>query len=387
MTDLTRRGALGAALPLATTACVTGGLGEASSLPAALTTRIDDIFAAPNGAPGHAVAIFKDGETALAKGYGLANIEDGVAITTQTRFHIASLSKQFTGAAVALSILDGAIALDDPLARHLPEFDGFAHAVQLRHLIYMTSGLPEYTSLVRRSGLPWFSAYRFTVREAIETVAAAGQLEFAPGSRWAYRNINYMLLSEVVARRQGLTFARFLQERVFAPLAMGDSLVDDDATTPIAQRAIGYAPREAAVVRDLNSVHIPVSERASDWLRMARVSPHYGGSGVFTTLADWAKWDANWTTHRLGGQRFYDLMHARQRFAHDKDNDAFGLVLDENQDRMSIWYSGGDIDASSYVVRFPAKRLTIVCLSNNPMGQSEQRVSQMLPALAEASLL
>jgi CubicO group peptidase (beta-lactamase class C family) len=387
MTHLTRRAALGAALPLATAACATGAQEQASSLPAALTARVDDIFAAPSGAPGHAIAIFKDGGTVLAKGYGLANIEDGVAITAQTRFHIASLSKQFTGAAVALSILDGRISLDDPLPRHAPEFAGFADAVELRHLVYMTSGLPDYASLPRRSGLPWFSPYRFTVREAIDTVAAARRLDFTPGSRWAYSNINYMLLAEIVARREGMSYARFMRERVFAPLTMESTLVDDDAMTPIPQRAIGYAPRDATILGALESVRIQVSERSSEWLRSERVSPHYGGGGVFTSLEDWAKWDANWTTRQLAGERFHELMHRRERFAHDKDNDAFGLVFGEYQGRLRIWYSGADLDASSYVARFPEQRLTVVCFSNNPMGQSEQRAAQVLAALAEAHLI
>ena len=155
---------------------------------------------------------------------------------------------------------------------------------------------------------------------------------------------------------------------------------------PIARRAVGYAPRTPPILKDLDSVHIAVSEGAG-WLRMNRNSPHYGGSGVFTTIEDWAKWDANWTSHRLAGPQFTELMHSRMRFAHPKDNDAFGLVFGKHAGFETVWFSGADLDASAYFVRFPDRRLTVCCLSNNPAGQAEQRVGSVLELLAAEGLL
>ena len=393
MVGLTRRSALGSLLPIAAAAgCATPNspLGDhASSLPSGVRDSIDALFAMPQGeiTPGYALGIIKDGDLVFAKGYGFANLEDATPIATDTALHIASLSKQFTGAAVALSILDGLVALEDSIARYLPEFATFATDVCVKHLIYMTSGLPEYTSIPRASGLPWFSPYRFTTAEAIATVAAARHTEFAPGTRWAYSNTNYMLLTEIVSRVQGVTFGRFVKERVFSPLGMASSLVDDDGLSLIPKRAIGYAPKTPDIVRDLGSVGISVGEESSYWLRMNRVSPHYGGSGVFTTIEDWLRWDKNWTSHQLAGPQFTDLMHSRMRFDHPKDNDAFGLVFGDYAERTRIWYSGGDLDASSYVARFPDQRLTVCCLSNNPAGQTEQRVTSLLGVLVSASLL
>ena len=86
---------------------------EASWLSAAQRAEIDRLFARPPKSPGYAVAMIKDGEFALRKGFGLANPDDGIPITPETSFHLASLSKQFTGAAVALLILKHKIALSD----------------------------------------------------------------------------------------------------------------------------------------------------------------------------------------------------------------------------------------------------------------------------------
>ena len=381
--QFTRRAALAGAAGLP------GACAIAPQLPAdtgPALDAIDRIFApaAPSQGPGYAVGVIKDGEFIHARGYGLANIEDGVPITIDTAFHIASLSKQFTGAAVALTLLDGRLDLEDPVARHVPEM-AWAPQVLVKHLVYMTSGLPEYSSLPRTCGLPWFSPYRFTTAEAIATVMVSRRLDFEPGAQWAYRNINYMLLAEIVARLSGQSFASFVAQRVFAPLAMSSSLVDDDALAVIARRAAAYAPARE-VAGDLASVDIAVTTQ-SPWLRLNRTSPHYGGSGVFTSIADWRKWDANWSNPVVGGPDFVALMHRRMRFQHSKDNDGFGLVFGERRGRAMIWYSGGDLDASSYVARFPDQQATMICLSNNPHGAAEAHALAAVDALIEAGVI
>ncbi len=130
---------------------------------------VDRLFSRPPSSPGYAFALIKDGESALAKGYGLANLDDGVPITPKTSFHLASLSKQFTAAAIALLILDHKIALSDPVAKYIPEVAKYGNGLRIEHLVYMTSGLQEYTDVPRKNGVPWMSFYYFTRDEAIAT--------------------------------------------------------------------------------------------------------------------------------------------------------------------------------------------------------------------------
>jgi CubicO group peptidase (beta-lactamase class C family) len=112
---------------------------------------VNSLFSRPPDSPGYAVAIMKDGQFAFAKGYGLANLDDKVPITADTSFHLASVSKQFTAAAIALLILDGKIALSDPVAKYLPEVAKYGNGLRIEHLIYMTSGLHEYHVLQLRA--------------------------------------------------------------------------------------------------------------------------------------------------------------------------------------------------------------------------------------------
>jgi CubicO group peptidase (beta-lactamase class C family) len=205
---------------------------QAASPTKALTARIDAVFAdhASADSPGYALGVIRDGKLWLARGYGQANLDDEIPITPATAFHLASLSKQFTASAVALLILDGKLSLEDPLSRYVPEAAKFGPDLKLRHLVYMTSGLPEYTGRPRPNGDPWFSAFYFTRDDAIAATMAADKLDFAPGTKWSYSNVNYMLLTKVVEVVSGQRFADFMHQRVFAPLGMGATLIDDDTT-------------------------------------------------------------------------------------------------------------------------------------------------------------
>jgi CubicO group peptidase (beta-lactamase class C family) len=383
-----------AAMRLALFACamsvslVARGAWAAADAPHALpTAAIDAVFAdVDRYSPGYAVGIIRNGQMAFAKGYGLANLEDRVPITPDTVFHLASLSKQFTASAIALLILGHKLSLEDPMARYIPEAAKYGPDLRIKHLVYMTSGLHEYFDVPRPGGLPWYSAYRFTRDDALAAALSPPSLEFAPGTKWAYSNTNYMLLTRIVEKISGQSFARFMHDRVFAPLGMDASLIDDDTTLVIPHRAIGYTPRSGQVLAELAKVNIRAQDGAG-FIRMDRNSPHFGGSGVFSSIADLAKWDANWYAQSLAGPEFTALMNKRIKFQHDKDNDAFGLVFGNYDGEPTIWYAGDDIDSSTYMIRFPARRMTVIVLSNNPLGDSEGRTMSILKALHAGGLL
>lgn len=360
----------------------------AADLPTVAVSQIDAVFSdfAKTDTPGYAVGVIRDGELIFAKGYGQANLDDGVAITPKTRFHLASLSKQFAGAAVALLIQDGKLSLEDPVARYIPEAAKFGPDLKIKHLVYMTSGLRDYTTLPRKGGQPWFSAYYFTRDEAIAAGLAQPDLAFKPGTQWAYSNLNYMLLTKVVEQVSGQSFADFAQARLFAPLGMTASHIDDDSTAIVPNRAVGYAPRSPQIVAEAAKVGVTL-KAGPGYARLIRNAPHFGGSGVFSSLEDLARWEGNWTSGKVGGPGFQALTHRREKFAHDKDNDAFGLVFGQYEGRTMVWYSGGDMDASTYIARFPDQKLTVVCLSNMLTGDCEGRSRKVMKALLDAGLL
>lgn len=365
------------------------GLSAATlTINSATTAQIDRIFTGFNrpDTPGYVVGIVRDGRLTFSRSYGQANLDHNVAISSRTSFHLASLSKQFTAAAVALLVRDGRVSLEDPVARWLPPFGRFGPELRIKHLVYMTSGLPEYSDIPRDGGIPWQSFSYFDTDDMMQSVLSARQLTHAPGTHWRYTNTNYLVLARIVEAASGQSLADFLQQRVFTPLQMSQAHLNDDATLIVRGRATGYIKRSEALVAEGRTIGLKFRS-GMGWARLERVSPHYGGSGVFASLEDLAKWDANWYSETVGGPGFTGLMHSRQRFAHPKDNDAFGLVRSERYG-LEMWsYSGGDLDSSTYMARFPALRTTVICLSNISGGGAEDRCRLILDALNTAGLL
>lgn len=347
--------------------------GQPAGLPPQLSRSVDRLFApfATDTTPGYAVAVLKEGLPVYWRGYGMANLEEGSAITPATVFNVASLSKQFTAACIALLILDGKVRLDDTAASYVPVLAKYHRRdrapILVKHLIYMTSGLPEYFTIQRKHGRSWGMNDVFTVDDAIEATISVDTLLFEPGTRWAYSNVNYMLLTRIVERVSGMRFADFVQERLFVPLKMRATHVNIDINRVVPRRAHAYNRRTGV---DSESSGLGGSAGRSGWVTQPRLSPHYGGSGVFTTLEDLARWDRNFHTMQFGGQPFVELMLRPERFAHPKANDAFGLVHGEYRGLRTIWYEGGDAGVSSAYLRFPDERTTIIVLSNMGEGNS-----------------
>lgn len=351
---------------------------RADTLPASVTREIDRVFAeyARDTTPGYAVAVLRDGRALYRRGHGMANLDDQRPITPATAFNIASLSKQFTAACVALLVLDGKVRLDDTAAAYVPELAKYHRhggpPILVKHLIYMTSGLPEYYTVARGGGRSWDPYDQFTVADAIRAVLSVDTLQFAPGTRWAYSNINYMLLTRIVERASGIPFAEFADQRLFRPLGMTNTQVNADVSAVVPDRALGYNRRTGDAVAEARRAgrYLRAGSGRLGWLTHPRISPHYGGSGILSTLDDLARWDRNFSTMALGGPRFIELMLRRERFAHPKDNDAFGLVHGQYRGHPTLWYEGGDLGFSSYMLRFPGLRLTVLVLSNMGEGNS-----------------
>jgi CubicO group peptidase (beta-lactamase class C family) len=344
---------------LALTGCV------AAQTDASLRAEIDRTFAdvADESSPGYAVGVTRGGAVWYAAGFGIANLDHVIPISPSSVFNVASLSKQFTAAALGLLVLRGEIRLEDEVRLHNPEFPERFGSVRVEHLVYMTSGLPEYYTLERAGGRDWYLD-TFTIDDAMAAVFEQPRLEFDPGSAWAYSNTNYQMLAEIVARVSGVTFAEFSKREIFDPLGFTETHVNDDVGAVVPDRATGYNRSEGGGHR-----------------QELRRSPHYGGSGLFTSVRDLAKWDRSLRDHLLGGPALTELLLSTRRFEHDKVDDAFGLVWGEFEGRRTLSYEGGDAGFSSYMVRVPDEDLAVIVLSNLGTGAARDRASAILRLL------
>jgi CubicO group peptidase (beta-lactamase class C family) len=340
---------------------------NAPRLDEAAVARIDGFFARHAGMdrPGYAVGVIVRGSLAYAKGFGSANLDHRISITPDSVFNAASLSKQFTAACVGLLITRGRLSLESEVREYIPEFPERFGSVQVQHLIYMTSGLPDYYQTERPGGRNWDQDH-FTVRDAQEAVFSQPALEFEPGTRWAYRNSNYQLLAEIVERVSGVKYSEFARREIFAPLGMIRTHVNDDLGRIVPGRVTGYNALEGGGYR-----------------QELRRSPHYGGSGVFTTLEDLARWDRSFRDHSLAGKPLTELLLQTRKFGHNKTNDAFGLVWGQYRGESTLWYEGGDLGFSSYMVRLPKQDLSVIVLSNLGTGRAADHATAVLDVLFE----
>ena len=190
---------------------VPGGLtGPAASIDRLLSE------AYPPGEPGAAVRVAKAGVVLLEKGYGFADVGRKLPATPENVFRLASVTKAFTGTAVLMLAERGAIALDDPVTKHLPSSPPAWRDVTVRHLLSHTSGLPNY--LDRPNSMEW-AAREYPVQQLIDSFKDWPAV-FAPGERSAYSNSNYVLLGAIIEKVSGVPFDRFVETSVFAPLGM-----------------------------------------------------------------------------------------------------------------------------------------------------------------------
>jgi CubicO group peptidase (beta-lactamase class C family) len=142
--------------------------------------------AVKTGEPGCSAAVGVEGKVAWTGVRGVANLATGAAITADTVFDIASVSKQFTATATLLLVDAGKLALTDPLSQYVPGLPAWATQVTIVELMHHTSGIPDYTGLLQEQG------YQFTDRtteaDALQAVAGATELTFDPGTQYEYSN-------------------------------------------------------------------------------------------------------------------------------------------------------------------------------------------------------
>lgn len=318
---------------------------------------VDSIFApyASTRSPGCAVGVARRGSVVLAKGYGMADLEHHVPITGESRFYLASISKQFTAMAIVLLARDGRLSLDDSVRRYVPEVPSSGAGITLRHLLYHTSGLRDYFTLLGVSG--WPADGPLTERQFLELIGRQKSLNFQPGDEFLYSNTGYVLLSTVVRRVAGQSLRDFAAERIFRPLGMTHTEFRDDHTALIPERAVGYSPSNGTY---------RLSQPAFDVV---------GDGGMYSTVEDLVKWDANFETGWVGGEEAIALLEQAGRL-NDGQRIPYALAqtIGTFHGFQTFSHGGSYGGYRSSLLRVPEKNLTVITLCNTAAA---------LPTLAE----
>jgi CubicO group peptidase (beta-lactamase class C family) len=281
------------------------------------------------------------------KGYGSANLEHDVPITPGSIFHVASVSKQFTAAAVMLLERDGRLSLDDDVRLYVPELPDFGHRITIRHLLTHTSGLRDQWDLLFMAR-GRFEENRITEDDVLEITSRQRSLNFVPGTEYLYSNTGYTLAGTIVRRVSGQSLREFADERIFRPLGMEGTHFHDDYTMVVPGRAAGYAPRPAGGWR----VSLPNYDT-------------YGATSLFTTVGDLLRWEANFAAPVVGDAEMLRQMVTSATLV-DGDTTGYGLGISTDVYRGArlVGHGGADAGYRTYLGRFPDHDLTVAVLCN-----------------------
>ena len=310
--------------------------------------KVDALFAQWDKAnsPGLALAVVKDGKTIYQRGYGMADLEQGLAITTSTVFIIASLSKHFTVFCILLLLQGGRLNLDDDVRKHVPEVPDFGKTITLRHLIHHTSGLRDHRELAGLAG--WRGGDVLTERDLLRLLSTQKDLNFEPGSQFQYCNMGYLLLGSVAHRVSGKTLRDFAQENVFTPLGMTRTQFRDDCTLLIPNLAGSYSGTFP------NTRHSLLQDKFC------------GPNNLSTTVEDLARWDRNFYDAKVGGPKVIQRIQEKGKFNDGTEFDyAGGLELGNYRGLKVVYHTGNTAGYRSALLRFPEQKFSVIFTGNS----------------------
>ncbi len=323
--------------------------------PPDLTAKVDQLFQAWNkpDSPGCALSVMKDGRIIYKRGYGMADLDHDVPITPSTVFHVASVSKQFTAAAIVLLLQKGKLSLDDEVRKYVPELPDFGERISIRHLIHHTSGLRDQWDLLGLAG--WrYSLDLITDNDVLAVMSMQKDLNFHPGDRHLYCNTGYTLLAQIVKRVSGESFRQFTDENIFRPLGMKSTYFRDDHAEIVKGIAYGYVP-------SLKTFRLSVTNFDT-----------VGATSLMTTVEDLALWDENFYNPRVGGKALIDQLLERGKLNSGEVLDyAFGLAHGKYKGLTTMDHGGADAGYRADLLRFPGQHFSVACLCNLSINPSE----------------
>ena len=296
--------------------------------------------------PGVSLAVVRGGKVVKAEGYGVADLEQQIPVTSETVFKIGSVSKQFLATGIMLLAQDGRLSVDDPVAKYYAGVPESWRGITLRHFLTHTSG-------VLREG-PAFEAMKVQPDSIVVRSAFARPLEFPTGSKYQYCNVCYFTLADVIARVSGKPWDVFLAERVFEPLGMVATRTTT-LTALVPHRARGYVWRDSAYVN------------AQEFLALRP-------SGAFlSTVVDLAKWDAALYEDRVLTKASRDAMWTPASLTGGGTSGyGFGWALDSLDGHWRVSHGGALPGFRAEIARFPNDSLTVIVLTNADAARPDQ---------------
>ena len=304
--------------------------------------------------PGLAIGVVVGNKVVYAKGFGLKNLDrKDDPITTDSLFHMASITKLFVGTSVMQLVEQGKISLDSPVVQYVPYFrmrDERYKDITVRQMLTHTSGMPDVEDY------EWDKPqYDDGALERYVRSLSNLSLLSAPGAKFAYSNMAYEILGNLISKVSGETFDDFVQRHTLTPLAMKNS-------TLLLKQANARLLTTGHV---LNSTDGPVVSKVFPYNRS-----HSPSSNLHSNVVDMLRWAmANMNRGELDGKRIlkastYDIMWRPVRDDTDEGSIGISWFVGKRRGFVTVSHSGGDTGFATHLMMIPEKQMAVVSMSN-----------------------
>jgi len=320
------------------------------------TIRVDSVFRPfdRTDSPGCALGVYQDGALQYGRGYGMASLEHGVALSPRSVLDVGSISKQFTAMAMLILQKEGKLSLDDPIRKYFPEMPAYADRVTWRRALSQTSGLRDLWTLWGQTG----RTFAGDTVDALQVITHSAEPNYEPGERYLYTNSGWILAAQAVYRLTGKTLAQFAEERIFGPLGMRDTRYLADRAAVIPNLAESYSPRERGFRIQRSNYDGAIQ----------------GPGGVHTTVEDFGRWLGNYDAATVGGADIIATMTTATKLNNGSpawtgtpgqgQAYAIGLSVGTVRGLRTISHGGSWAGFRGHFLRFPDQRFAVATFCN-----------------------
>ena len=341
-----------------------------------LQTKIDTLLKVYNtkDAPSLAIRVIKDENILYSRGFGIANLDYNIKNTDSTIFSLASISKQFTAAAIWSLIKESKLSLEDNVTSFFPDFPNYGKTIKIKHLLNHSSGIRNYHTTMYLSGFDYDKNY-YDNRYVFDLAQRQKNLNNQPGEKIIYSNTNYNLLALIVEQISKQNLDEYLKAKILIPLGMNDTFVRISHGKPIKNKAVGYQKQNDGYV-------FSTSNQLS-----------YGAGSMGSHLNDMTIWARMLNENIPEFKKLAQFLKTTEVLTTgQKANYARGVMVDDYKGFETLSHSGFGFGGRTQLITIPEENIGVIILTNlqsiNPTPISYQILDLLLiPKKKEAKTI
>lgn len=302
--------------------------------------------------PGASVLVSKDGAVIFKESFGYADLEKEKKNESITNFRLASVTKQFTAAAVLILVQNGLIELKTNLCDVFEDFPDYGRKITIKNLLNHTSGLIDYEDLI-----PDTATVQVKDADVLKMMYKVDSTYFEPGTRFKYSNTGYALLAMIVEKISEKSFAQFLDENIFKPLGMISTVAHEEGKSVVENRAYGYERTDSGWIKKDQSI----------------TSAVLGDGGIYSNVEDLFKWEQSlYSNQILIDELRHESITREVLNDGEKIDYGFGWHLKTYKGVEIVYHGGSTQGFRNVIYRVPSKNFCIIILTNRNEGQPEK---------------